>query len=534
MTVRRVLYANREWTHDPRKANAYKFLGGKLLAYSLSLSSTYSHTMRFLLMNTVDALAISLFLYLLVTFRDRRRRKGLPYPPGPPSWPIIGCLFDIPKDKPWIAYTDMSKKYGDIICLRALSKVTVVLSSFSAIKDLLEKRGDYYSDRPSVPIVEMVDYEWPVFMVGLNETWRKERKILDTSLRPGAVVSYRQVMEEKTRELLVQLRANPKDFNAHVNLFQGRLIMSLTFGYDLKDGDKILEAPKQMNSIVRGPSSAGLARVYLLPFLRHVPSWVPYLSYEPLAQKGRKMSERIKNEPIDFVKNALRNGTAAHSLASEHLQELENLVGLARQEQEEVVVAALGSLYKAGLETTVSSMYSLFLALVLFPQVQTRAQAELDLVIGRDRLPTFDDRPRLPYIEAFCKELMRWFVVVPMGLSHLSRRDDVYKGFFIPKGAVMIANAWAILHDPEAYPEPDKFKPERFLNEDGTVRDDPMLSLVFGVGKRICPGRHLVESTLFIGASSILSVFNVTKAKDENGNEIPVKVAIDPNSRTIM
>ena len=140
-----------------------------------------------------------------------------------------------------------------------------------------------------------------------------------------------------------------------------------------------------------------------------------------------------------------------HSLASEHLQELENLVGSARQEQEDVVVAALGSLYKGevpyslpyvGLTLhpfsrsrncacfliflegflpiptikTVSSMYSLFLALVLFPQVQTRAQAELNHVIGRDRLPTFDDRPRLPYIEAFCKELMRWFVVVPTGM----------------------------------------------------------------------------------------------------------------------
>jgi len=64
---------------------------------------------------------------------------------------------------------------------------------------------------------------------------------------------------------------------------------------------------------------------------------------------------------------------------------------------------------------TVSSMYSLFLALVLFPQVQRRAQAELDVVIGRDRLPTFDDRPRLPYIEALCKELMRWQMVTPIG-----------------------------------------------------------------------------------------------------------------------
>ena len=92
----------------------------------------------------------------------------------------------------------------------------------------------------------------------------------------------------------------------------------------------------------------------------------------------------------------------------------------------------------------------------------------------------------------------------------------------------------AVFHDPEAYPEPDKFKPERFLNEDGTVRDDPTLSLLFGVGKRICPGHHLVDATLFIVASSILSVFDVAKAKDENGNEIPVKLAIDPNREVIV
>ncbi len=92
----------------------------------------------------------------------------------------------------------------------------------------------------------------------------------------------------------------------------------------------------------------------------------------------------------------------------------------------------------------------------------------------------------------------------------------------------------AILHDPEAYPEPDEFKPERFLNEDGTVRDDPALSLVFGIGKRICPGRHLVDAIIFIATSSILSVFNVTKAKDENGNEIPIKVAIAHTSGAAM
>ena len=83
----------------------------------------------------------------------------------------------------------------------------------------------------------------------------------------------------------------------------------------------------------------------------------------------------------------------------------------------------------------------------------------------------------------------------------------------------------AVLHNPEIYPDPEEFKPERFLNDDGSVRDDPTLSLVFGIGKRICPGRHFVEAAIFIASSSIISVFNVTKAKDENRNDIPVKVA---------
>ena len=151
---------------------------------------------------------------------------------------------------------------------------------------------------------------------------------------------------------------------------------------------------------------------------------------------------------------------------------------------------------------------------------------------------------------------------MPLGVPHASTEDDVYNGFFIPKGkflslscalqftvwelhskgAIMMANTWyviysalqisfsvrcirAILHNPDLYPDPEVFKPERFLNEDGTLRDDPLIPMAFGVGKRICPGRHFVDSTLFIVASSVLSVFNIVKAKDENGGEIPVNVA---------
>ena len=84
----------------------------------------------------------------------------------------------------------------------------------------------------------------------------------------------------------------------------------------------------------------------------------------------------------------------------------------------------------------------------------------------------------------------------------------------------------AILHNAE----PEKFKPERFLNEDGTFRNDPTITLAFGTRKRICPVRHLVDETLFIVTTSLLSVISVTKARDENGHEIPVSPMVEVNT----
>lgn len=86
-----------------------------------------------------------------------------------------------------------------------------------------------------------------------------------------------------------------------------------------------------------------------------------------------------------------------------------------------------------------SSLGSFFLSMALFPAVQKKVQQELDRVTGADRLPTFDDRPALPYLEAVYRELMRWAPVFPLNTPHVSVEDDIYKGFFIPKGIVFFA-----------------------------------------------------------------------------------------------
>jgi len=77
----------------------------------------------------------------------------------------------------------------------------------------------------------------------------------------------------------------------------------------------------------------------------------------------------------------------------------------------------------------------------------------------------------------------------------------------------VMGNTWAILRDPSLYPEPDIFKPERFLNPDGTLRDDPIILSAFGFGKRICPGRHFADAALFISVASLLSIFNIKRRR---------------------
>ncbi|KAI9435590.1 cytochrome P450 [Lactarius indigo] len=471
----------------------------------------------------IDCLALSTFLYTLFAFRSHRRRKGFPYPPGPPPLPVIGNLLDVPKLSPWLAYANMSKKYGDVVCLQVLGQVVVVLCSPTAIKDLLEKRGELYADRTSFPIFEIMGIDWMFSICKMGKYWREGRKLLDRNLRPGAAALDRNLVEEKTRAFLGQLLATPKAYREHLSFLQGKLVMRLTYGYDLSDDDDMLVPPKKIANIIKPFFLPGAALVNHFPFLRRLPSWVPWFKYEPLAGECRELARRMKDEPMDFVRNSMREGTAVPSLATEFLQEADLLSGLERQHAVQGI-KDLASWLTRDFQTFIA-ISSLFLALILYPEVQRRAQAELDSVISRDRLPTYDDKSRLPYIEAMCKEIMRWHVVVPLGVPHSLTDDDFYKGYLIPKVAVqkvLRLIGRAVLHDPGLYLDPEAFNPNRFLNEDGTFRDDPMISLAFGAGRRICPGRHLVDAIVFVVTASVLSVFNVTRARDKNGNEIPV------------
>jgi len=153
----------------------------------------------------------------------------------------------------------------------------------------------------------------------------------------------------------------------------------------------------------------------------------------------------------------------------------------------------------------------------MFPEVQKRAQAEIDRVVGDKRLPSFGDQKDLPYIECIIKELLRWRVVLPLGVGHRLTHDDDYEGFYFPKGSMIVANVWAISKDEEMYPDPHRFWPERFEGENNVL--DPY-TYAFGFGRRICAGMHFAKGTLYLTIASILATFDISKAVDEQGREI--------------
>ncbi|KAI0313556.1 cytochrome P450, partial [Amylostereum chailletii] len=145
-----------------------------------------------------------------------------------------------------------------------------------------------------------------------------------------------------------------------------------------------------------------------------------------------------------------------------------------------------------GTDTIASSVLTFVLAMLHAPEVQRRAQEELDRVTGKGRLPTFEDSADLPYITAIAKESLRWESVTPLGLPHALKEDDIYAGYFIPAANLYWMCPWPHQsHDESVYPDPMSFKPERFLHGE-KVREPN--TIAFGWGRRICPGRFLAEN----------------------------------------
>ncbi|KAJ7138219.1 cytochrome P450 [Mycena epipterygia] len=409
----------------------------------------------------------------------------LPLPPGPRKMPIVGNIFDLPLVCEWETYQDWSRQCNsDIIQLDLAGKFVIVLSSLEATEDLLEKRSSIYSDRSPMPMLnDLMGWTFSLPIIPYGNAWspRAHRRLFSQSFNVTASRNFRPEELAATHGLLRRLVHTPDAFRNHLRQMAGEIIISVAYGIDvLPINDPYTDVAEQANAGVQA-AIPGRFLVDSIPLLKYVPDWFPGAGFKQKAKEWKQVGQLLQELPFVEVKRQL-----------------------------ETIKATAASMYLARSDTTVAALSTFVLAMLANPEAQRKAQMEIDMVIGEEQLPDFNDAQSLAYVSALVKEVLRWKPVTPMGIPHFLSVEDEYSGYRIPAGSVVVGNVWAILHNEEMYPDPGAFKPE-------DVRDP---QAAFGFGRRICPARHMAMESVWITIASILSVFDITNAVGDNGQII--------------
>ncbi|XP_006756031.1 PREDICTED: cytochrome P450 1B1, partial [Myotis davidii] len=183
---------------------------------------------------------------------------------------------------------------------------------------------------------------------------------------------------------------------------------------------------------------------------------------------------------------------------------------------EDYVPSTVTDIFGASQDTLSTALQWLLILFTRYPDMQARVQAELDEVVGRDRLPCLDDQPKLPYIMAFLYEAMRFSSLVPITIPHATTANASVLGYHIPKDTVVFVNQWSVNHDPMKWPHPEDFDPTRFLDQDGFINKDLASSvMIFSMGKRRCIGEEISKTQLFLFISILAHQCNFKANPDE-------------------
>ncbi|KAF7973627.1 hypothetical protein HWV62_14814 [Athelia sp. TMB] len=455
----------------------------------------------------------------------RSANKLLPFPPGPKPVYVLGNLRDFTSKELWLRARKWAQEYGSVCYLHLFGQGIVFLSTPEAVLELLDKRGDIYSDRPPMVMAgDLCGCKDMVAFAPYGDQSKRQRKYMHQALGPASIREYQPLITLETASFLNRLLDNPAEYINLIRRYAGGLTLFVVYGYRVTSADDSFlamatECVDLLSNRIASPGS--IWAVDIVPALRHLPSWLPGMSWKRNAKFWKAKMEEFVDAPFEFAQGSIRKGIAMPNFCQTLLADGGKSLTLQ---------------HLFDIKWTANSMYAATLiqhfihAMITHADVFARAQAEIDAAVGRERLPSFADRASLPYIECVMSECLRWTAPVPIGLPHQLTQDDVYNGMLIPKGTLIIGNIWAITRDSTLYPNPDVFYPERFMNPsldpDSARRRDPR-QYVFGFGRRRCPGAHLIESSTWLLMVSMLATLDMRKAVDASGNMIEPTVTFD-------
>ncbi|THU84143.1 cytochrome P450 [Dendrothele bispora CBS 962.96] len=455
---------------------------------------------------TLDALLLAAGVYLLTRLFSGGKKYSKP--PGPKGYPLIGNLLDVPSSFEWIEWARWGEKWGDLLSMSVFGTTVVVINSYERAVEMLDKKSTVYSDRPYVPMaMELIEMRDSMGFLPYDKRFKSSRRLFHQELGSSTAVRGFYPQEEHLgKRFLKRVINKPDQLLDHCFQHAGAIILRVAYGYEVEEeNDSFVNIANTAMDNFNRATAPGAFLVNQLPILLKVPDWFPGAGWKKLGKSWAKDYWAMVDVPFEYVKKQLAEGTAEDSFTAKWLKQ-----HISAQEELDLKFAS-SSMFGAGGETSAVTFYVFYLLMSMHPEVQKRAHAEIDAVIGGERLPNLEDRPHLPYVEAVCKEVMRYHSVVPNGLPHCTASDDIHDGMFIPKGAIIFANIWNMTHDPKTYKNPMDFNPERFLGD--KPEQDPK-DMIFGFGRRLCPGRLLGDASVFITLAMSLAAFDIKPLED--------------------
>ncbi|KAF2871562.1 cytochrome P450 [Massariosphaeria phaeospora] len=435
-----------------------------------------------------------------------------------PEWiPLIGRVWDIPRVHAYKRFKDWSDQYGPIFSVNIFGINHVWLASDRIANDLLSRRAMKHSDRPSInQLADSKSEPEYLPLLGYNEHWRRQRKIVTQFMNTSSKAQFRNLPYLELPQMLSELIESPDDYELFMENYTGRVISRLSFGDPLHYDD----IKRYSHGLLKAISPAAYV-TNIIPQLKALPA---LLSPWKREERARHDEERVFFMRMHgTVSSKMAAGTAQPSYMKEVLDN-QPKSGLSDMEAAYIV----GMIGLAGVLTTSSTLMTYLLAMTLYPQWQTKVQEEIDRVCG-DRMPNLDDSPQMPILRSVVMELIRWRPITPSSIPHETTEDDVYDGYFIPKGTYIHPNQWAITREASMYPDPEVFNPDRWLNPAYPTYKEPITKFpsiqnytTFGYGRRICMGMDLVENEFFIAIGGMAWALNITKKRDAMGREIHV------------
>ncbi|KAL8615082.1 hypothetical protein ACOMHN_009167 [Nucella lapillus] len=462
------------------------------------------------LLDSTSLLLGGMCVLCVLWWLSTRRPPGLPPGPGP-ALPLLGHLHLLAKD-PRAQFWTWRRQYGDVFSLYMGGRLVVVLASYSAIREGLVALADVFSDRPSTFMMDQIANNHGIAAAS-GPVWKEQRKTSLEILRQmgmGKNVLAEKIQEEITHYIraIRDHQETPADFARMTQISVSNNICSIIFGKRFLYND-----PEFLNYMQRFERNfkllSGTAILNFIPILAYIPG-DPFKGQELLDNAkciygfvDRQVADHEKvldkgrggHEDGDFIYSYLHQirrhqeqGDTETSLTGEGLQK------------------TVGDLFAAGTETTSTTILWALLFFLHHPHVQDKCFQEISDVIGPHRPPSMSDRPKMTYLEATITEVLRRADIVPFSLLHSSSRDVTFRGYVIPKGAVIMPVLSCALRDPDIWGDPETFRPERFVGPDGKLtRAEEFIP--FSTGRRVCLGESLARMELFLYLTTLIQHF---------------------------